>query len=341
MWRSLCGVLLAALIVSDANAQPTCQIRVGTFPLEPNPTRALVKGEVNGQPVVFIVDTGAWISSMPYPDAKRLKVKFQSSNSMTSEGIGGRVATGEVRFHLKLGNTDLPNEAMTVLGMGRLDNNAVGLIGLDLLAQHDLELDLPENKIRLVQADNCAVPGLVYWNKPYSQTPLESDGSVRPQILLNVKLNGHRIPALLDSGSPQSVVTLDAARAAGVIVEKAQLADDIGGIGGGRITARLAHFDTFTIGDETIKNTTLVVSEMWKYNKVEEIGTHLGSEYHSLNQPRMLLGADFLRAHRVMIARSRGLILFSYMGGPVFDVSKQSIISPPQNAAAPSPATPQ
>ena len=338
--RWLAG-LIAAVFAVAPGVHAACRIRTGTFPLEPNPTRALVKAEVNGQPVVFMVDTGAWISSMPYPDAKRLKVAFISSGDMTSEGIGGGVATGEVRFNLKLGNTYLPNEAMAVLGMGSLDNGAVGLIGMDLLGQHDIELDLPDNAIRMVQAEQCAVPGMVYWNKPYSQTALEADNSATPQILLNVKLNGHSIPALLDSGTPQSVVTEDAARAAGVALEKAQIAEKIGGIGQGRVASRVAHFDTFTIGDETIKNTELVVSAMWKYNKLSETGTRLGSEFHALEQPRMLLGADFLRAHRVLIARSQGLILFSYMGGPVFDISRQAVAKPQQSASTPAPKTTQ
>ncbi len=338
-WKA--AALCVAMFAAASGAHAACRIRTGTFPLEPNPTRALVKAEVNGQPVVFIVDTGAWISSMPYPDAERLKVAFISSGNMTSEGIGGSVAAGEVHFDLKLGATYLPHEAMTVLGMGSLDNGAVGLIGMDLLGQHDIELDLPDNAIRMVQADQCAVPGLVYWNKPYSLAALEADNSAAPQLLLNVKLNGHTIPALLDSGSPQSIVTEDAARAAGVALEKTPPAEEIGGIGQGRVTSRIAHFDSFTIGDETIKNTKLVVSPMWKYNTLSETGTRLGSEYHALQQPRMLLGADFLRAHRVLIARSQNLILFSYVGGPVFDISRQTVSQPRQNASTPPPKATQ
>jgi hypothetical protein len=95
-----------------------------------------------------------------------------------------------------------------------------------------------------------------------------------------------------------------------------------GGMAGRGIEARIVRFDTFTLGDETIKNAKLVVADLWKNTKVEKLGTRLGSEAHDLAQPRMLLGADFLRAHRVLVANGMGLMVFSYVGGPVFDISQ-------------------
>jgi hypothetical protein len=35
----------------------------------------------------------------------------------------------------------------------------------------------------------------------------------------------------------------------------------------------------------------------------------------------MLIGSDFLRAHRVYIAHSQGKLYFSYVGGTVFPAS--------------------
>ncbi len=99
-------------------------------------------------------------------------------------------------------------------------------------------------------------------------------------------------------------------------------------------------FDSFTLGDETIKNAKLVVAEMWKYNKMEETGTRLGSHTHDLGEPRMLLGADFLRAHHVLVANSMGLMVFSYMGGPVFDISQRREAAHSQPGSTPSPAPP-
>jgi hypothetical protein len=220
-----------------------------------------------------------------------------------------------------------------------LDHNAVALIGRDLLMQHDLEINLPDNDIKVLQPQGCTEPQLVYWDKPYSQTRLEGDGTSRPAILVNVLLNGRVTRALVDSGTPHSIVTPAAAKAAGASIDDAPPGGTTSGIGGGGIEVRTVRFDTFTIGDETIKNPKLIVADLWKYNKREETGTRLGSESHDLAQPRMLLGADFLDAHRVLVANSMGLMMFSYMGGPVFDTSQERQApdqpSPPKTTQAP------
>ena len=44
---------------------------------------------------------------------------------------------------------------------------------------------------------------------------------------------------------------------------------------------------------------------------------------HSTGLPHMLLGADFLRAHRVLVARSQGRLYFTYSGGTVFPVGEE------------------
>ena len=52
----------------------------------------------------------------------------------------------------------------------------------------------------------------------------------------------------------------------------------------------------------------------------------------------MLLVADFLKAHHVLVANSMGLMVFSYMGGPVFDISKRQETARSQPAPNPAPA---
>jgi hypothetical protein len=46
----------------------------------------------------------------------------------------------------------------------------------------------------------------------------------------------------------------------------------------------------------------------------------------------MLLGADFLRAHRVLVAHSQRKLYFTYTGGPVFQPTLQPV---PHNDARP------
>jgi len=50
----------------------------------------------------------------------------------------------------------------------------------------------------------------------------------------------------------------------------------------------------------------------------------------------MLLGADFLRAHRVLVAHSQGKIYFTYIGGPAFQLGRYdaALWMNPRNAGA-------
>ncbi len=341
MTRVICAGVAGLLLLGMASmARAGCTLHVGgDLPLQTDAQRALAKGTVNGQPVVFIVDTGAYMSSMTYPEAKRLKVKFDGRD-YSSEGIGGAVGTVEAHMDLKLGTVSNPHEAMLILPMGHMDHDAVGLLGMDLLAQHDIDFNMRDNDLKFLKVQGCSPADLAYWEpgKAVMQAHLEDDGDVRPSILFNVLLNGHLIPAQLDSGAEQSVVTLSAAQAAGADLAGAETIHDIGGIGVHRVAAEVARFDTLTIGDETIKNARLVVSDMWKYNRVESTGTRLGSDSHRLWQPRMLLGADFLRAHHVLIVNSMRLMAFSYQGGPIFDVSAPVAATPSPGAADKTPS---
>ena len=49
----------------------------------------------------------------------------------------------------------------------------------------------------------------------------------------------------------------------------------------------------------------------------------------------MLLGADFLRAHRVLVSHSQRKMYFTYLGGPVFAAPR-----PPRSGAEARPDSP-
>jgi hypothetical protein len=60
--------------------------------------------------------------------------------------------------------------------------------------------------------------------------------------------------------------------------------------------------ESFAIGDELIRNPAVRVGD--------------------LGGRDMLLGLDFLRAHRVLVSNSQGLIYFTYIGGRVFETAR-------------------
>ena len=85
------------------------------------------------------------------------------------------------------------------------------------------------------------------------------------------------------------------------------------GVGAGSVEAWLAPFESFVIGDELVRSPTIRVLDL-----------HVRLPFASQRAPQsvelseMILGLDFLRSHRVLVAHSQRKLYFSYEGGRVF-----------------------
>ena len=80
-------------------------------------------------------------------------------------------------------------------------------------------------------------------------------------------------------------------------------------------------FESFAIGDEMIRNPYLRFADIFRYSKFATTAGHLP---RAVAHPDMLLGADFLRSHRVLVAHSQRRIYFTYAGGTVFPKPSQA-----------------
>ncbi len=88
-------------------------------------------------------------------------------------------------------------------------------------------------------------------------------------------------------------------------------------MGSKKVDSWIGTFQSFTIGDETIKDTQILFADLFGNMKYTVIGSNLPQR---MLQPfSMLLGFDFLQSHRVLIAHSQRKIYFTYTGGRVFD----------------------
>ncbi len=147
-----------------------------------------------------------------------------------------------------------------------------------------------------------------------------------------MKVNGQPVQAQLDSGAGTTVLNkVDAARLGVTPDTPGVVAVGIGG-GMGPKAMQLWNgpFASFTIGNETIRDTTIRFADLWKQM------THTtGSRAKQLLDvmPGMLLGSDFLRSHRVLISHSQHKMYFTYAGGPVFAID-DPIDSSPEPAKA-------
>jgi predicted aspartyl protease len=313
---------VAALAGSPAHgAKPEprnqCVIeKIGDIPLEGGRFRPVVTALINGKPARLIVDTGSFLTILFPSSVAKLGLTAHVMPGMKTYGVGGASADATVNVdRLELGGVTGRNINLMVTG-GSKHWDADGLIGAGFLLQSDLEFDMANRRLRFFKPQGCRGDQVVYWNAPYAVAPLipTQGKSLEVQVLVN----GRPVRAEIDSGSPQSTLIPDAAARAGVTRTDPTVKPNgaITGLGSQKIPNYVGHFETFAFGDEVIHNANLNIAEMFKGDSDQVIGSRLAVPV--IDTVQMLLGADFLNAHRVYVAESQHRIYVSYAGGVVF-----------------------
>ncbi|WP_243050475.1 aspartyl protease family protein [Dyella sp. RRB7] len=294
------GVLLAGQAWAD-----DCHLKdYGTLPVEMIGSQATTMVKINGNDTRFIIDTGAFFNTMSSANASSLGLKLEPAPfGFRISGVGGvaNVQQAHVKAFGILGAT-LDNVDFIV---GGTDTGA-GLLGANLLDLVDLEIDLAHGKMTLFKADHCDKTSLAYWVKDdkYNVADIEPSGNrFDRRTFFNVTINGKKVRAVLDSGASATVLSRDAAERAGIDLNAPDVKAGSSsiGIGAKPVKTWTVNIDSFSVGTETIQ-----------HSQMQVIDGRIG------DNTDMLLGVDFLLAHRMFIANSKKKAYFTYNGGRVF-----------------------
>jgi tetratricopeptide (TPR) repeat protein len=301
--------LLLALSGSAAlAASPTCNLGLlAEVPVTMSGTTPLVHALINGADARFIADSGAFFNMLTPAATAQFKLPREMApiNFLVS-GVGGdRSADLAIVKEFTFAGAKFPNREFVVAGNDF--DGAVGLIGQNLLSVRDTEYDLANGVIRIMHERDCKGLGLAYWSRsaPASEIDIERMSPQTPHIVGNVYINGVKIKAMFDTGAASSVLSLAAAKRAGITpkTDGVELAGATAGVGSHYVETWIAPIRSFRIGDEEIRDTHLAV-------------TDLGNDRLS----DMLLGADFFLSHRIYVSQQRSKLYFTYNGGPVFNL---------------------
>ena len=318
--------LLAAALLLLSTAAPAedtthCRvIKLGTLPIEFTRLQPTLQGKFNGVDLRLVMDSGAATTSL-FPSAVR-KANLQETHSdIVGVGVGGKTQTYIAHVdEVEIG----PSRGQKVRFLEEVDAKvaADGLLGADYLFRTDVELLLRDNQVTFVHPDgDCDDKPLAYWDRHASwveSRDIWGNQDLRQQI--EVRINGERFTALLDSGAVQSVLDLRAASRIGLTPESAgtEKVGEFSGVGGKKMSVWRARIESFEIGDEAIKNTQIQIGDLYGAARSG------GGPRLDMSQPDMLLGADFMRAHHLLFARSQRRLYFTYLGGPVFVLAPSS-----------------
>ena len=290
----------------------------------------LTEGLINGNSVRVLIDTGADVSLVWRPAIERLGLRLINAPGRPKRlyGLGGESQEGSaVIDEFRVAAITMTNHRFAVAG--DRDGGLDFILAEDLLSKTSIEFDLRHHAVRTMDLTGCAVEQLPYWATTYSMADLVASPRDALAIRINVLVNGRSVLAQLDSGS--SVSILSKSLADSLKAHSVSTIVPVVGIGRGSLETWIADVQTFTVGDETIKNTQLLVAQMGKYRTTLRAGSRIPVEI--AGEPELLLGLDFLRSHHVLVDNTLRKMVFTYEGGPVFETWRLTQSTAP--AAAP------
>ncbi|HUJ47419.1 MAG TPA: aspartyl protease family protein [Rhizomicrobium sp.] len=211
-------LILAGLVISgavaaraDEHAQPSCALQS----MASLDTQTLPNGEIavpatlNDTPALLAVDTGSIYSSISEEAAVEQGAHVQFSPYIGSFMNGVSTNAFTVLNSFAVGPLRSPKKWSVAIAPDQmLPASISGYLGPDVMRAYDVEFDFYHGKFNLFAHTNCA--GAVYWTHDAAAVvPMKvaDDG----HIVVDATLDGKPVTILLDTGSPSSVMSVEAA----------------------------------------------------------------------------------------------------------------------------------
>jgi predicted aspartyl protease len=173
--------------------------------------RPTINVKLGGRDARVMIDTGSAYSLLDqgFVTALKLAPKMRSRPSGFSDSAGAipsarvpSVQVGEVKLGQAYDFFVHPN------ARAEWGSNVVGTIGLNILEDIDLELDMARRKAGFYLQKHCRGK-VVYWAQEWVEIPLKKS---RAKSSAAVVLDGRELTATLDTGSQSSILDIDVAK---------------------------------------------------------------------------------------------------------------------------------
>jgi tetratricopeptide (TPR) repeat protein/predicted aspartyl protease len=309
--RRIVLALLAALTASGP-ADAACQVgKMLELKVTMQGSRPLADVGINGRTIPFIVDSGAFYSDISPGVAAELGLQLVPSPIQLG-GIGGPAGSTYLANVKSLDLAGIPIKNVQFI-VGGSETGVGGLLGQNVLGMRDVEYDLEHGVIRIMRASGCSSKNnLAYWSgdKPVSELSVDPIGPSRRHTIGTIFINGAKVRAIFDTGAGSSLLSLEAAKRAGLRPASPGVipAGRTRGLGRSMVQTWLAPVASVKIGTEEVRNIKVRMADI------------------NLPEADMLIGADFFLSHRVYVSNSLGKMYFTYDGGPVFNMTPSRVV---------------
>jgi predicted aspartyl protease len=297
--------------LDHADGQPCALAQMGSLPVVQVGNYYAVDGKINNAPVRLLFDTGSFSTVLTWQAARRVGARSDSTIVAPLAGIGGTQQTMVHRAKsFDLGKLHGEHFPFIVAGVDRkLPPSVDGLLGMDVLTQYDIDVDLPGGHINLyAPVHDCSRPsaylhGDLFEVPLYGATPGHAiaAGSMVSQPRVQVMIRGVAFVALLDSGAPHNMVFGVGARKLGFNDERNKPSKRVreGGVGPQMVDASLRVMEPIVIGDLELTNFPVSVISQ----SLPDVSD-------------MLLGTDLFRRVHIWISHSSATVIMPYPPAP-------------------------
>ncbi len=170
----------------------------------------LVPVRVNAQPELLLLDTGSVVSALFTGAAAQLRLGPHQIERSSFLNVAGQPIRNYVMVDsLRVGPIEFGKQDLLLWPEPPARTGPpAGLLGPDIFKQFDVEIDPAARKVRFFSPDHC--PGkVVYWAHADVEAPVRVARS--GHLYLKMTLDGQPVEALIDTGSPHSLLSLTAA----------------------------------------------------------------------------------------------------------------------------------
>lgn len=317
-WRRRAAMAMLSFVAALPSAHADCKFkRVGTIPVEWVQDRLTLAGSINDTPMQMVVDTGAEQTVVSGQLAEKLKLSLTHVNDY-QVGFGGRSEESMSRLdEFSLGRYQWHRTKVAVTWSGSHLPDV--LVGAAALFERDVELT--DKQLTFFSATGCDDAELGYWAEGVPWVPIFAKSAEDLRVNVTVQVNGVPVRALVDSGAPSSILDAKVARTLGFDPDDPALrVGAVGGIGKHVNAVSVMTLDSIAIGPEIVRRPRIQVADFWGSAHRDVPPTQAGDFF--VNQPHMILGADFIRSHRLLFANSQHRLYFSYLGGDVIQAPR-------------------
>jgi predicted aspartyl protease len=291
-----------------SSAAATCHpVASAVLPMRLYHGHFLVEIDINGRSLPMMIDSGAQHSTITPTMAQALGLETNERHRVRVRGVGGvsQPTLAVTASRLTFGNSQRLGYDLTVAEIARAGEDGdpqapAGLLAADLLSSYDVELDFPRQTMTLYltsSVSRCA-GDFVPWSAVHDR--IDAVHSAENALLIPVALESHPVLALVDTGAQRSLVSHDAALAAGV--DPAVLAQEpmgaLTGMNGMSVAAHRHRFESMRVGRATFTRAPVLVQDP------------------SDKPAEMLLGLDFLRWRKVWLSYATGQVFLQFTPRP-------------------------